>query len=376
MHLDINIGVLLRHACAQISKRQVLSMSTQRPPRILMLHGYGQNGAIFERKVDRFMKSIRPTIARHYNVPSSQIKLFFPDGPIVLKPSDVRGGMDDAAPRTDYENHLRCWWHNLDTVSNYPGLELSLAALKKIVVEQGPFSGIIGFSQGAALAGMYTSWCQSSADSAFVAAFEGGKHHSTRILADVLSEPLQPPLDFAILLSGFCGTAEYYSDFYLSSILTPSVHVNARFDTMVEHWQTSELIRAFEQPEVVEHQGVHHVPTEKRILECISSALQHAISRRRDSFAEVDSQADTLVSSISSFDQKAKVTHTRVEYSRSNSSIARRRYKISNRSNGKMFMHDHRLKEEQEWSIALKTARYRIEDALAVAYVLPNSLQS
>jgi len=62
----------------------------------------------------------------------------------------------------DDDSDLRTWWQNLDITSQYLGLEASLASLAFLVKTTGPFTGVIGFSQGATLAAMFTSWCESN----------------------------------------------------------------------------------------------------------------------------------------------------------------------------------------------------------------------
>jgi hypothetical protein len=372
--LDINIVSWAFHVCAQLpipsSRRQALNMATsKRDPRILMLHGYGQNGAMFRRKVERLMKSLGPVISQYYNVTTSDLQLVFPDGPISLKSSDPQADTTEASPRSVYDGNSRSWWYNLDTVSDYPGIELSLAALKKAVADHGPFTGVIGFSQGAALAGIFTSWCESGSSENLGATFKGGNHLSTRILGDLLSEKPQPPLDFAVFLSGFCATAKYYSGFYLSTMCTPTVHATAEYDTMVEHWQTRELIQAFEHPQIVEHQGVHHVPTEKQTIDRICSALQHAMSRDCDNLAEVDSQADTIVSSASGFDQTNRVVRQKIEYSRSRSSITRRCHRSSKRP-GVGSVQYRKTENEPCCSTTSKSARRQTNATSTIAHAL------
>jgi hypothetical protein len=97
-------------------------------------------------------------ISDYYNVMAEDIKLVVPTAPLQLRASDLC--------RTEgqqfFDNpDIWAWWQNLDTTSRYVGIEFSLAALILLVQKHGPFTGAIGFSQGATLAIMFASWCES-----------------------------------------------------------------------------------------------------------------------------------------------------------------------------------------------------------------------
>ncbi|XP_075215396.1 esterase OVCA2 isoform X3 [Lycorma delicatula] len=110
--------------------------------KILCLHGYRQNKDVFREKLGQFRKNLK-----------QHAEFYFTDAPHVVSiqnaPTAVTGVNADE----------RSWWFTSEDntyqsklKTNFCiGLEDSLIALKKIVSEEGPFDGILGFSQGAAL---------------------------------------------------------------------------------------------------------------------------------------------------------------------------------------------------------------------------------
>ncbi|KPI42274.1 uncharacterized protein AB675_9627 [Cyphellophora attinorum] len=268
----------------------------QTPKRVLMLHGFGQNACLFRRKTAALTTRLRRLLANHYQVPATLIEFIYPDAPFLLLPHEPSSPHTEAAsidahsgPTT--ETGFRAWWRNLDTVSHYPGLVESLRYLKELVGLYGPFVGAVGFSQGAALGGIFTSWCEGVPCREMVAAREArsgsGRREVVEELCDVLSErPQDRELEFVVCFSGYAGTRRLYGGFYDrvegrldGGLRTASVHVLGRYDTMVTWGQTMELVCAFEggagegRREVVEHCGVHFVPSEGVVLEKVIEAL-------------------------------------------------------------------------------------------------------
>jgi hypothetical protein len=243
--------------------------------RILMLHGYSQNGALFRRKTTKLVQHITPVLVEHYGILPDEIDFIYPDGAMQLHLSSSTATIYDAPLCPPSSTQFRSWWQNLDTVSTYPGLEGSIAALKTEVSTRGPFRGVVGFSQGAALAAMFAAWCESSRTTGQSRSKTGTATCAYRSgdLEGLLATPPQEKLDFALLFSGYCGTAEHYGGFYEPKSKTPSVHIYGRFDTMVTKAQTFELVDAFEASEVVEHVGVHFVPSHTQTLQKVGTAL-------------------------------------------------------------------------------------------------------
>jgi predicted esterase len=90
--------------------------------RILCLHGYSQNSAIFSKKLKVLEKSLKAD-------------LVIPDAPHFIPDSQ----------------ELRCWWRASDDRLTYHGLQDSITFIKNIYDSQS-FDLILGFSQGATFA--------------------------------------------------------------------------------------------------------------------------------------------------------------------------------------------------------------------------------
>ncbi len=198
-----------------------------------MLHGYTQNGHFFSIKTRPLTRTLTKTLSQTYNVPEDSIEFIYPDGILQLRSPDTS---DDASHNIkESSTDMRAWWHNLDGVNPYIHIEETLASLAVLAHTRGPFTGVIGFSQGATLAAMFTAWCESGS--------VPGRHESMQAMAkakqnalllEILSQPPQQrPLDFAVYCSGYRGTPEYYWGFYEPRIGTPTVHVHGRWDTLI-----------------------------------------------------------------------------------------------------------------------------------------------
>ncbi|KAK3638064.1 hypothetical protein LTR56_013274 [Elasticomyces elasticus] len=236
---------------------RVKSVQPVRKLRILALHGFTQSGKWFEIKMKPIEHHIRTTLPSHLlrQYPDG-IEFLYPDGPVVLQ--------DDGG------DHCRAWFRRLDTVSRYEELDSSLEYLCAYVREHGPVDGVIGFSQGAAIAMMLASLCEASINPGRVGALrsQGSPIHLA---------PPQGPLKFVIACAGFCGTAAYYSGFYNPKIVTPSLHVIADLDTMVSAEHTSELMQACSNPQVVNHPAAHYLPRDGRNLNAIAEFIAESM---------------------------------------------------------------------------------------------------
>jgi len=84
----------------------------------------------------------------------------------------------------------------------------------------------------------------------------------------------QLPFKFAIAISGFKSTAQYYQGFYSPIIKTPSLHVIADWDTIVEASGSEELVLACEDTEVIRHIEAHIFPTSVRMLHQMAEFIQ------------------------------------------------------------------------------------------------------
>eukprot|EP00128_Syssomonas_multiformis_P002207 Colp12_sorted_trinity150504_noHs@28002 len=124
-----------------------------------------------------------------------------------------------------------CWWIPFSNYEN-SRLEESFAHVEATLREKGPFDGVLGFSQGAALASMLAA-----------------RHH---LSGDTLFR-------FIVVVAGFIPdmSPHFNSDI---KIKTPSLHVYGTGDQVIVPSRSQTLAQFFENPVEVQHEGGHFVP--------------------------------------------------------------------------------------------------------------------
>ncbi|XKL64793.1 hypothetical protein PGB90_004879 [Kerria lacca] len=185
--------------------------------KILCLHGYRQCANIFKQKIGSFRKLLK-----------DEAELCFIDAPNCLK----------------NDSNERGWWikkEDLPSISNENfnncvGLQDSINQVKNICQEEGPFDGLMGFSQGAA----------------FIA-----------ILCSLIQNDMH--FKYVILISGFKSSESSFSIYYTNILKIPSLHVIGESDTVVNKQRSEELAKYFESTsvELLIHKGGHYVPASK-----------------------------------------------------------------------------------------------------------------
>jgi len=213
------------------------------PPKVLMLHGYGQNANIFSKRVAALRKSF-----------GKDIELVFVDAPHVLEPVDLTGhgthldafGAPEASVASeDPTLKPRGWWLTDPTRTRTDGLEESLAHLRDILRTQ-RFEGVFGFSQGAAMA-------------ALLAALLERPHLHPSFLVD--GEPPHPRLKFCVAVSGFKVAGPFSAAIFSEGYTTPTLHVLGKNDILVVEERSRVLINVSMGKRVEEHDGGHFVPS-------------------------------------------------------------------------------------------------------------------
>ncbi|KAI8850222.1 serine hydrolase-domain-containing protein [Chytridium lagenaria] len=143
------------------------------------------------------------------------------------------------------------WWLHPNGQEDYAGFSESLNYLKTIWMQQGPFDGILGFAQGAAMA-LYLAL-----DICYPNVQEG-----------VPSIQLQPPR-FLIFIASYLSVApvhEGYLDRVDGRIPIPSLHVFGEADSVIKSRSSKEVAERFRRGYalVLEHNGGHIIPQQTR----------------------------------------------------------------------------------------------------------------
>ena len=236
--------------------------STSKPPKILMLHGYTQSGPLFHAK----SRALEKALCR--SLPNASFS--YPTGPMRLRPADIPGFESITKNADGDETEAYAWWRRSNAGSEYIGIQEGLAQIATTIIEEGPFDGVVGFSQGGCAAGMVAALLEGKER---IQCFQrketaGGLPYPSSFLKSTSSaELIQPPLKFAIIYSGFTAPPEFYSAFYDPPIRTPMLHFIGSLDSVVEEARSRKLVGACAGEEkVVVHPGGHFVPSQKAFL--------------------------------------------------------------------------------------------------------------
>ncbi|CAG8898951.1 unnamed protein product [Penicillium egyptiacum] len=260
------------------------TISTRQPLKLLMLHGYTQSGSLFHAKSRALTKHIQKAFPLH------EVSAIYPTAPIRLLPADIPGYEPSAEGSPDDEIESYGWWRRSNTANPplYIGIEEGFAAVARTLKEEGPFDGVIGFSQGAALAAMVAALLEPGRKASF--------EHFSRISVDsaggiVIPAPFgeegfqHPPLKFAVCYSGFRAPGARYRAFYEEpAIRTPVLHVLGSLDAVVEEAKSRALVEACAgEPEkdgsVVWHPGGHFLPSQRPYLDATVRFIREQMDR-------------------------------------------------------------------------------------------------
>jgi len=230
-----------RKALAQQDRRQKQQKgqeqekkSSDKPMlKILMLHGKTQNSHFFRVNTSKLRQALQ-----------DKATLVYADAPFVMGGAYNEASASDNAPpsmETKSLSHLpthhlaRQWFAPTDDNSVYHGLSASLAYLNFLFRTEGPFDGVIGFSQGGAMANLLAAM-QPSGDI---------------------------KLQFAVNISGFKPRANeckvYFPDSG-ASYPTPTLHVYGEADQIVTPKRTKEAASYFQNPQFASHGSGHNSP--------------------------------------------------------------------------------------------------------------------
>lgn len=265
------------------------TMSHPRQPlKILMLHGYTQSGTVFHAKSRALIKHITKAFPLH------EVAAIYPTGPISLDPADIPGYEPSPSSSQDQkETEAYGWWRRSNTADPplYIGIEDGLEAVAKVLRDEGPFDGVIGFSQGAALAAMVAALLEPRRKEAFARFVDpkvassgtsgqemvGGLPFPVSFEESVLSHP---PLKFALCYSGFRAPGARYRGFYEEpAIQTPILHVLGSLDAVVDESRSRALIEACagdpeKEGKIIFHPGGHFLPSQRPFLDAAVRFIQ------------------------------------------------------------------------------------------------------
>ncbi len=195
------------------------------PMRIMVLHAFRQSGASFSAKTKKLERAL-----------ADFAELIYVDAPFLCQRSDPAGPA-----------HQRCWW-SADDQREYHGWERAFESLDEQRRAQGPFDGIIGFCQGAALAGLW------------------------------LAARAPEEVRFAICISGYASRDPAHAAWVRPGLVSvPSLHIYGELDPIIAPARARALASCFEAPQIVSHPGGHFVPAFWPNAQIRSFALSRAL---------------------------------------------------------------------------------------------------
>ncbi|KAF3445981.1 hypothetical protein FNV43_RR11159 [Rhamnella rubrinervis] len=186
-------------------------------PRVLCLHGFRTSGEILKKQVEKWPESVIKTM-----------DLVYPDGPFpALGKSDVEGIFDPPY----YE-----WFQFNKEFTEYTNFDECLQYIEDFMVENGPFDGLLGFSQGAILSGGLPG-----------------------LQAKGVALTKVPKIKFLIIIGGAKFRAPEVADnAYASPVECPSLHFLGETDFLKPYGL--ELLKNCVDPLVINHPKGHTVP--------------------------------------------------------------------------------------------------------------------
>ncbi|KAM6983413.1 esterase OVCA2 [Tautogolabrus adspersus] len=206
------------------------------PVRVLCIHGYRQNSFSFREKTGALRKLLK-----------KQVELVYLSAPHSVQQAsseDAPEKENNSGPGPGGDEDPKGWWFSDIQARSFSaqqeceeslGLEESVSVVREAVKVQGPFDGVLGFSQGAAFVAM---------------------------LCSLQEQKLEPDFSFrfAILVAGFRSACNEHQKFYNAHLQIPSLHVFGLEDRVISDKLSRELLPSFQDPEVLTHPGGHFVP--------------------------------------------------------------------------------------------------------------------
>ncbi len=187
--------------------------------KILCLHGYRQTAASFYEKLGAFRKLVgRKCVLRLLEAPH-------------LVPPETNEAVEQVEQRGWWFSRPHGYFKSTDVSDCDQGLEESLKLINTTIQEEGPFDGLMGFSQGAALAAILC-----------------------------LMPELASKFRFAWLFAPFASVCSKHAHFYEESTEIPTLFVIGQGDQVVAAERGQALMACFKQGQAVLHDGGHFVP--------------------------------------------------------------------------------------------------------------------
>lgn len=201
--------------------------------------------------------------------------LLYPTAPNRLSVKDIPGyepsggkagapGGDDDEAAAAAESDAWAWFRKDEASGSYRLLPEGMEALARCIREAGGgVDGVVGFSQGGAVAAMLAAALESLPGGDGDGARRAGGPDDAGWLSSLRGANGGRPLRFAVVYSGFFAPQAGLAWLYEPKVRTPTLHFIGSLDTVVEEGRSRGLVARCEDPVVVVHPGGHYVPVSK-----------------------------------------------------------------------------------------------------------------
>ncbi|XP_044254437.1 esterase AGAP003155 isoform X1 [Tribolium madens] len=256
--LKRNFGV--KDMTDSVNKTCKCSETNTKPKlKILAIHGYRQNAETFKQKTGSFRKMVHKWAEFTYITAPHKVTLI-----------DDLNQTDDINIGQSQDEEQYGWFFNRDD-HTFRGIRKggpaigfadSVKFVEEVFEKEGPFDGILGFSQGACFVGLLCDLQQ---------------RHLTKC-----------KFNFAIMASGFKSGCLPHLKYFIETITLPSLHVYGESDKIIPTEMSGTLSEAFLEPRIVKHPGGHYLPA--------TAAQKHAYqSFFRDQYLREDDVDDETI---------------------------------------------------------------------------------
>ncbi len=206
--------------------------------KVLCLHGYRQNETIFRERSGAFRKLLK-----------KHMEFVF-----ISAPHEIPEPGNLTRPEGERE---RGWWFSrpergynaLDKTDVCLGYEESVRRVSEAFETQGPFDGILGFSQGASFVSLLCSLQHKDPDS-----------------------PIR--FKFAIIIAGFRSLLTSHAEAYTDVIDVPTFHTIGATDGVIPTQSSEVLLTVYSNATPYRHSGGHYVPASPHLRTAIVEFLK------------------------------------------------------------------------------------------------------
>ncbi|KAH6985280.1 serine hydrolase FSH, partial [Ilyonectria destructans] len=189
--------------CISCHLPQSVSCVRRAKMKFLCLHGYQQSAAIMQSET-RFLKDIFEQSI------GEEVEFFYPSAPFPSVPT--------ASNEPTY-----AWWPNDATATN---IEETLSYLSNILDKEGPFNGIVGFSQGGSVGSLIAAFLE-----------------RPRLARPSNLTTSHGPLQLVVSYSGYHEDDARLQKYYAQKIKTPILHFISSTDPVVAEERCFRLVR-------------------------------------------------------------------------------------------------------------------------------------